>query len=99
MRERKVFAQTAGIQIQVDLKPKCVLFPRRQKTLLEGPTGGRECVHQMHYGRFHKKYLPWALGFPRHKCRWEALGGGPFWRCKGLSKGKKARKARHFQEE
>lgn len=46
MGERKAFAQVSGIRIQVDLKPKCILFLRpggNRKMVLELPRGGREC--------------------------------------------------------
>lgn len=44
--ERKAFAQVSGIQIQVDLKPKCILFLKpegNRKMVLEVPRGGRVC--------------------------------------------------------
>lgn len=44
--ERNAFTQVSGIEIQIDLKPKCIPFLRpegNRKMVLEVPRGGREC--------------------------------------------------------
>lgn len=78
--EDGIFAQITGIQIQVDLKPKCVLFPRpegNRKPTVEAPIGGREYVHWVHHG-LSVCHGPWGFLGTNEDERWleEVLSGG-----------------------
>lgn len=73
VRERKVFVQELGTQIQDDLKPKCMLLPS-WRAAEKGAGGAMPATGIV---KVPEKELPWASAFPRHKVRWGWSGEVP----------------------